>query len=166
MPAGLERPRKTGPPLHILQEHGHPNLQVVLGNLLPRITSRILLTRILEGEMNPPLKRLNPSNGPVRHQGCTSDLVIHLQFFNLPKEKVNLVHLTSPGIPTRLLHRGAKSARRKRRRKIPNIEPHLLPVDDLLTQLVRDVLGLLPLMKLQPGSPDYIYLRFVGMGFR
>ena len=54
----------------------------------------------------------------------------------------------------------------KGRRKIPNIEPHLLPVDDLVTQLVRDVLGLLPLTKLQHGSPDYTYLRFIGMGFQ
>ena len=51
-------------------------------------------------------------------------------------------------------------------KKIPNVKPHLLPVDDLVTQLVRDVLGLLPLTKLQPGSPDNIYLRFVGMGFQ
>ena len=42
--------------------------------------------------MNPPLKRLDPSNGPVRHHGRTSDLVIRLQLLNLPKEKVNLVH--------------------------------------------------------------------------
>ena len=54
----------------------------------------------------------------------------------------------------------------KGRRKNPNIEPHLLPVDDLITQLIRDVLGLLPLTKLQPGSPNYIYPRFVGMGFQ
>jgi hypothetical protein len=56
--------------------------------------------------------------------------------------------------------------KRKGRRKIPNIKPHLLPVEDLITQLVGDVLGLLPLTKLQTGSPDYIYLRFVGMGFQ
>ena len=53
--------------------------------------------------------------------------------------------------------------RRKRRGKIPNIEPHPLPVDDFVAQLIGDVLGLLPLVKLQPGSPDYIYLRIVGM---
>ena len=46
------------------------------------------------------------------------------------------------------------------------MEPHLLPVDDLVTQFVGDVLGFLPLMKLQPGSPDYIYLRIIGMGFQ
>ena len=56
--------------------------------------------------------------------------------------------------------------KRKRRRKIPNIKPHLLPVDDLIDQLIGDILGLFPLAKLQPGSPDYIYLRFIGMGFQ
>ena len=55
--------------------------------------------------------------------------------------------------------------KRKRRRKISNIEPHLLPVDDLIAQLIGDTLDLFHLAKLQPGSPDYIYLRFIGMGF-
>jgi hypothetical protein len=128
--------------------------------------SGILLARILEGKVNPPLKRLDPTNGPVRHHRCTCNLVFHLQNFNLPKEKVHLVCPASLGIPTRSLHRGTRSAKRKGRRKIPNREPHLLPVDDLVTQLVRDVLSLLPLKKLQPSSPDYIYLRFVGMGFQ
>ena len=58
------------------------------------------------------------------------------------------------------------SASRKRRRKIPNIKPHRLPVDDLITQIIRNILGLLPLMELQPSSPNYIYLRIVGMGFQ
>ena len=56
--------------------------------------------------------------------------------------------------------------KRKERRMIPNIEPHLLPVDDHVAQLVGDVLDFLPLAKLQPGSPDYIYLRIIGMGFQ
>ena len=56
--------------------------------------------------------------------------------------------------------------KRKGRGKIPKIKPHLLPVDDLVGQLVGDVFGFLPLPKLQPGSPDYIYLRFVGMGLQ
>ena len=56
--------------------------------------------------------------------------------------------------------------KRKGRGKIPNIEPHLLLVDDLIAQLVGDILGLFPLPKQQPGSPDYIYLRIVGMEFQ
>ena len=56
--------------------------------------------------------------------------------------------------------------RRKRRGKIPNIEPHLLLVDDLIAQLVGDILGLFPLPKQQPGSPNYMYLRIVGMEFQ
>jgi hypothetical protein len=115
--------------------------------------------------VNPPLKRLNPTDGPVRYHGGTSNLVLRLQNFNLPKEKVHLVCPASLRIPTRSLHRGTRSAKRKGRRQIPNIEPHLLPVDDLITQLVRDVLGLLPMTKLQPISPNYIYPRFIGMGF-
>jgi hypothetical protein len=92
--------------------------------------------------------------------------MIQFPSFNLPKEKVDLVSPASPGIPTWPLLRGIRSMKRKGRGKIPNIEPHLLPVDDLVTQFVGDVLGFLPLMKLQPGSPDYIYLRIIGMGFQ
>jgi hypothetical protein len=126
----------------------------------------ILLTRILKGKMNSPLRRLNPPNGPMHHNGSTSNLIFHLQTLNLPKEKIDLVCPTSPGIPSRSLHRRTKSTNRKGRRKIPNIEPHLLPIDDLIDQLIGNILGLFPLAKLQPGSPDYIYLRFVGMGFQ
>ena len=98
------------------------------------------------------------------YHGNTSNLVIRLQPLDLPKEKVNLVHPTSPGIPTRLLHRGTKSAKRKRRRKIANIKPHRLPVDDLVTQFVRDILGFLPLTELKPNPPpNYIYVRVIGM---
>jgi len=92
--------------------------------------------------------------------------VIRLQTFNLPKEKVDLVRPASPGIPTRSLHRGTRSTRKKERGKIPNIEPHSLPVDHLVAQLVGDVLGFLSLTKLQPGSPNYIHLGFVGMRFQ
>ena len=56
--------------------------------------------------------------------------------------------------------------KRKGRGKIPNIEPHLLLVDDLIAQLVGDILGLFPLPKQQPGSPNYMYLRIVGMEFQ
>ena len=61
---------------------------------------------------------------------------------------------------------GARSAKRKRRIKVSNIEPHLFPVDDLVTQLIRDILGFLPMTKLQPSSPNYIHLRNVGMRFQ
>ena len=96
----------------------------------------------------------------------TSNLMIRLHPLDLPKEKIDLVHPTSPGIPTRLLHRGPRSAKRKRRRKIPNIEPHLLPVDDLVTQLIGDVLGFLPLTKLQPSTPTTSIFDSLGWGFR
>ena len=56
--------------------------------------------------------------------------------------------------------------KRKRRRKIPNIKPHRLPVDDFVTQIIRHVLGFPPLTELQPGSPNYMYLRIVGMEFQ
>jgi len=162
MPAGSERPRKTGPPVYILQESGHLTLQFVLRDLLQSISSGILLTRILKGKMNPPLQRLNPSERPMLYHGNTSNMVIRLQLLNLPKEKVNLVHPTSPGIPTRLLHRGTKSAKRKRRRKIANIKPHRLPVDDLVTQFVRDILGFLPLTELKPNPPTTSMLESLG----
>jgi len=92
--------------------------------------------------------------------------MIRLQTFNLPEKKINLIHPATLGVPTWLLHRGTRSAKRKERRKIPNIKPHLLPVDDLVTQLIGDVLGFLPLAELQPSTPDYVYLRLVGMGFQ
>jgi hypothetical protein len=91
--------------------------------------------------------------------------VIHLQPLNLPKEKVNLIP-PPLGIPTRSLHRRARIAKRKGRRNVPNIKPHPLPVDDFVTQIIRDVLGIPPLAELQPGSPNYIYLRIVRMGFQ
>ena len=92
--------------------------------------------------------------------------MICLQPLNFPEKEINLVPSTPLGIPIRLLHRGTKSAKRKGRRKIPNIKPHRLPVDDLVTQIVGDILGFPPLMKLQPGSPNYIHLRIVGMRFQ
>ena len=55
---------------------------------------------------------------------------------------------------------------KRKRRKIPNIKPHLLLVNDLVTQLVGDILGFFPLVKLQPGSLNYIYPTVVGMGFQ
>jgi len=86
-----ERSRKTRPPVHILQKRSHSNFQIILGNLLPSISSGILLAHILEGKMNPPLKRLDPPNGPMRHHVSSSNLVLRLNFLDLPKEKVNLI---------------------------------------------------------------------------
>ena len=89
-----------------------------------------------------------------------------LQPLNLPEKKVNLVSSAPLVIPIRLLHRGARSAKRKGRRKIFNIKPDRLPVDDLVTQIIGDILGFPPLTKLQAGSPNYIHLGFVGMRFQ
>jgi len=116
--------------------------------------------------MNLPLQRLNPPKRPMHYHGNTSNLLICLQPLNLPKKKINLVQPASPGVPTRPLHGGTRSTNRKRRGKILNIKPHLLPVDDLVTQLIEDILGFFPLVKLQPGSPNYIYLRVIGTGFQ
>ena len=99
----------------------------------------------------------------MSYHGNTSNLVIRLQPLDLPKNKVDLVCLASPGVPTQPLHRGARSTKRKRRRQIPDIKPHRLPLDDLVTQLIRDILGFLPLTELQPSSPNYIYFRVIGM---
>jgi len=98
--------------------------------------------------MNTPLQRLNPSKSPMHNHRSTANLMISLQPLDFSKEKIDLTSIAAPGIPARLLHRGPRSAKRKRRRKIPNVKPHLLPIDDLVTQLVRDVLGFLPLAKL------------------
>jgi hypothetical protein len=98
--------------------------------------------------MNSTLQRLNPPKNPMHYHGSTNILMIRLQLFNILKEKIDLVHPASPRVPTRFLHRGARSAKRKRRRNIPNVKPRLVPVDDLVTQLVRDVFEFLPLAKL------------------
>jgi len=129
------------------------------------ISGGILFSRILETKMNLSLQRLNPPKSPMHYHGSTSNPMIGLHLLNLSAEKINLIHTIAPGVPTRLLHRRARSPKRKRRRKISNIKPHLLPVDDFVTQLVGDILWLLPLTKLQPGSLNYIYLRVDGMGF-
>jgi len=91
--------------------------------------------------------------------------MIYLQPLNLSEEKIDLIHAIAPGVPIRFLHRGAKSLNRKRRRKISNIKPHLLPVEDLVTQLVGHIHRFLPLAKLQPSTANYVYLRLIGMGF-
>jgi len=102
----------------------------------------------------------------MRNHRSTANLVIRLQLLDFSKEKVDLIYPASLGIPTRSLHRGTRSTQGKRRRKIPNVKPHLLPVDDLVTQLIGDVLGFLPLTELQPSTPNHIYLRFARLGFQ
>ena len=57
-----------------------------------------------------------------------------------------MTHIAALGVPTRLLHRRSGCTKRKRRGKILNVKPHLLPVDDLVTQLIGDVLRFLPLV--------------------
>ena len=126
----------------------------------------ICFFHILEAQMDSRLQRLDPPYLPMRNHRSIVNLVIRLQLLDLPKEKVNLTPPASLGVPTRLLHRGARSTKRKGRRKTPNYKPHRLPVDDLVTQFVGDIFSLPPLTKLQPGCLDYIYLRFVGMGFQ
>ena len=166
MPASSESSSNIGRPDHILQQSCHRILQFVLNDLGSTKTRGIRLPRILKTQMGSLLQRLNPPHQPMRYYGSTISLVIRLQPLNFSKEKVDLIYVATPGIPTRFLHRGASSSKRKRRRHIPNIEPHFLPVDDLVTQLIRDVLWLLPLMKLQPSTPNYIYLRITGLGFQ
>ena len=92
--------------------------------------------------------------------------MIRLQLLDLPKKKVNLIPPASLGVPTRLLLRGAGSAKRKEGRKVPNIKPHRLPVDDLVTQFVGDIFSLPPLTKLQSGPPTTTILDSLGWGFR
>ena len=92
--------------------------------------------------------------------------MICLQPLNLPKKEVNLVPPSPLGILIQLLHRGARSTKKKGKRKIPNIKPHRLLVDDLVTQIIGDILRFPPLTKLQPGSPNYIHLGLIGTRFQ
>ena len=98
--------------------------------------------------MDLPLQRLDPPYLPMRNHRSTANLVIRLQLLDFSKEKVDLIYHASLGIPTRSLHRGARSTNRKGRGKIPNVKPHPLPVDDLVTQVIGDILGFLPLTEL------------------
>ena len=88
--------------------------------------------------------------------------MICLHPLDFSEEKVDLIYIAAPGIPIRPLHRGARSTKRKTRGKVPNIEPHLFPVDDLVTELVRDILWLLPLTKLQSSAPTTSILESLG----
>ena len=119
-----ESPSNIGRPSHVLQQSHHPILRIIIGNLESAITGRIRPSRILKAQMDPPLQRLDPPHRPMRNHRSTANLVIRLQLLDLPKEKVNLISPASLGVPTRLLHMGARSAKRKGRRKVPNIKPH------------------------------------------
>ena len=125
----------------------------------------IRLPRILEAQVDSLLQRLDPPKRPMRYHGGTANLMIRFQLLYFFEEKVDLIYVATPGVKTRFLHRRAGSSKRNRRH-IPNIEPHLLPADDLVTQLIRDVLRLPPLAKLQPSTPNYFNLRVIGMGFQ
>ena len=165
-PASAKSPSNIGHPSHVLQQPQDPILQIIFSNLGLAITGRIRTARILKAQMDPLLQQLDPPHRPMRNNRSTANLVIRLQPLDLLKKEVNLMPPASLGIPTRLFHRGARSASRKRRRKVPNTKPHRLSVDDLITQIIRNILGLLPLTEWQRSSPNYIHLRIVGMGFQ
>ena len=74
--------------------------------------------------------------------------MIRLQLLNFSKEKVDLIYIASLGIPTWSLHSGARSTNRKGRGNIPKVKPHPLLVDQLVTQVIGDILGFLPLTEL------------------
>ena len=126
----------------------------------------ICFFHILEAQMDSWLQRLDPPKRPMHYYGSTSNLVILLQFFYFSDEKTNLIYITTPGVPASLLNMGSGSSTSKRRGFIPNVKPHLLPVDDHVTQLVRNILWLPPLAKLQSSTPNYFNLRVIGMGFQ
>ena len=126
----------------------------------------ICFFHILEAQMDSRLQRLDPPKRPMHYYGSTSNLVILLQFFYFSDEKTNLIYITTPGVPASLLNMGSGSSTRERRGFIPNVKPHLLPVDDFVAQIIRDVLRLNPLTKLQTRTSDYIYLGVTRLGFQ
>jgi len=77
-----------------------------------------------------------------------------------------MIYIATPGIPARSLNRGAGSPTRKRGWVVLNIKPHLLPVDDFVSQLIRDVLRFLTLAKLHASTPDYIYIGVTRLEFQ
>ena len=84
----------------------------------------------------------------MRNHRSTADPVICLHLLDFSKEKIDMIYIATPGIPTWSLHKGTRSTNRKRSGNIPNIKPHPLPVDDFVTQVIGDVLRFLPLMEL------------------
>ena len=144
MPDSTESPSNIGRLRDILQQPQHPILQIILSNLGLGITGWIHLSRVLKTQIDPPLQRLDPAHRPMHNNRSTANLVFCLQPLNLTEKKVNLAPPAPLGIPIQLLHRGARSTKRKGRRKIPIIKPHRLLVDDLVTQIEGIYLGFLP----------------------
>ena len=75
----------------------------------------------------------------MHYHGSTTSLMIRFQPLYLPEKVVDLIYIATLGILAWFLHIGARGSERNRRRYVPNIKPHLLLVDDLVTQLIRDV---------------------------
>ena len=127
----------------------------------------ICFFHILEAQMDSRLQRLDPPKRPMHYYGSTSNLVILLQFFYFSDEKTNLIYITTPGVPASLLNMGSGSSTRKRRGFIPNVKPHLLPVDDFVAQIIRDVyFGLTHWRNCKPAPPTTSILESLGWGFR
>ena len=117
MPASSESSSNIGRPDHILQQSCHPFLQFILSNLGSTKTRGIRLPRILKTQMGSLLQRLNPPHQPMRYYGSTISLVIRLQPLNFLEEKINLIYIAAPGIPTRLLHRGGQECEEEEKKK-------------------------------------------------
>ena len=81
-------------------------LQFNINNLGPGIAGGICLLHILESQVDPLLQWLDPPKRPVCYYGSTTDLVIRLQPLYLSKEKIDLIYVTTPGVPTGFLYRG------------------------------------------------------------
>ena len=113
MPCSAESSSNIGHLRHVLQQLQHPILQIILSDLGSGITGGIRFPLILEAKMDPPLQWLDPAHRPVRNHRSTTNLVICLQPLNFPEKEVNLVPPAPLGIPIRLLHKGARSTKRK-----------------------------------------------------
>jgi len=87
----------------------------------------------------------------MHYHRCTADPVLHFRPLYLPEKVVDLIYIATLGILAWFLHIGARGSERKRRRYVPNVKPPLFPVDELITQLVRDVFRFLPLTNCNVG---------------
>ena len=99
------------------------------------------------------------------HESSTN-LVVLLQFLYLHEEKFNLSYVSTPRVPISSLDRGAGSSTRKRSGFVPNVKPHLFPVNDFVTQLISDVFWFFPLAKLNTRISNYIYLGVARLRFQ
>ena len=102
----------------------------------------------------------------MHNYGSTANLVIRLQFLYFFEEKIHMTNISTPGILARSLNRGAGSPTRRRGWVILNIKPHLLPVDDFVSQLIRDAQQFLTLAKLHASTPNYIYFGVTRLEFQ